>query len=92
MPSSAPARKKSPRRSTKPASADLQGQVDAMNRSQAVIEFNLDGTIITANDNFCGALGYTLDEIKGLHHRIFCETEYTNSTEYRAFWDKLNRA
>ena len=71
---------------------DLQGQVDAISKSQAVIEFNLDGTILTANDNFLGALGYTLEEIVGQHHRIFCETEYTNSAEYTAFWAKLGRA
>ncbi len=70
---------------------DLQGQVDAISKSQAVIEFELDGTIITANDNFLGALGYTLEEIEGKHHRIFCETEYTNSAEYTAFWAKLGR-
>ncbi len=70
---------------------DLQGQVDAISRSQAVIEFNLDGTILTANDNFLGAVGYTLEEIQGKHHRMFCETQYTNSAEYTAFWEKLGR-
>jgi len=71
--------------------ADLQGKVDAIGRSQAVIEFNLDGTVITANGNFLTALGYTLDEIKGRHHRIFCEAGYRESAEYRTFWDALNR-
>ncbi len=52
---------------------DLQGQVDAISKSQAVIEFNLDGTIITANDNFLATLGYTLDEVQGQHHRMFAE-------------------
>ncbi len=71
--------------------ANLRGQVEAINKSNAVIEFNLDGTIVTANDNFLGAVGYRLDEIKGKHHSIFCEETYRNSAEYRAFWEKLNR-
>ncbi len=65
---------------------DLQGKIDAINRSQAVIEFNLDGTIITANDNFLSAVGYTLEEIQGQHHRIFVDPAYANSTEYGQFW------
>ncbi len=69
----------------------LQSQLDAISEVQAVIEFELDGTIITANDNFLNTLGYTLEEIEGKHHRIFCETEYTNSAEYTAFWAKLGR-
>lgn len=70
---------------------DFEGQIDAIGKSQAVIEFNLDGTIITANENFCNALGYTLDEIQGQHHRIFCDPQYTQSPEYSAFWAKLNK-
>ncbi len=70
---------------------DLQSQVDAINKSQAVIEFNLDGTIITANDNFLGALGYTLEEIQGKHHRMFVEPKFAESTEYQKLWEKLNR-
>ena len=70
---------------------DLEGKVAAMDRSQAVIEFNLDGTIITANDNFLQVLGYTLPEIQGQHHRMFAETAYAASPEYAAFWVKLNR-
>ena len=69
---------------------ELQGMVAAINRSQAVIEFQLDGTVITANENFLGTLGYTLDEIKGKHHRIFVETAYANSAEYQQFWRELN--
>ncbi len=65
--------------------------LDALSRSQAVIEFKLDGTIITANENFCQALGYSLEEIKGKHHRIFCEPAYTATAEYREFWAMLNR-
>ena len=71
--------------------ADYEGQLAAIGKSQAVIEFKMDGTILTANDNFLGCLGYTLAEIKGQHHRMFCEPAYTQSGEYRAFWDALNR-
>ncbi len=65
--------------------------LDALSRSQAVIEFKLDGTIITANENFCQALGYSLEEIKGKHHRIFCDPAYTATADYREFWAMLNR-
>ncbi|MES1151839.1 MAG: PAS domain S-box protein, partial [Dongia sp.] len=71
--------------------ADLNGKVEAIGRSQAVIEFNLDGTIITANDNFLKTLGYNLDEIKGRHHSMFAEPAFASSAEYREFWAKLNR-
>ncbi len=71
--------------------ADFAGQVAAMSKANAVIEFNLDGTIITANDNFLGALGYTLSEIQGKHHRMFCEEAYRSSSAYTEFWAKLNR-
>jgi methyl-accepting chemotaxis protein len=71
--------------------ADLHGKVEAIGRSQAVIEFNMDGTIITANQNFLSVLGYTLDEIKGKHHSMFVEPAYRESAEYREFWAKLNR-
>ena len=69
--------------------ADARGQLDAINRTQAVIEFNLDGSIITANQNFLEAMGYSLDEVKGKHHRIFVDPGYAESEEYRAFWKKL---
>jgi methyl-accepting chemotaxis protein len=65
--------------------------VDAMRSQQAVIEFHLDGTIVTANDNFCAAVGYSLQEIQGKHHRMFVTPEYAASAEYQAFWAKLNR-
>ena len=71
--------------------ADLKGKVDAINRSQGVIEFNLDGTVITANENFLKLLGYTLSEIQGKHHSMFVEPGYRESAEYREFWAKLNR-
>ncbi len=70
---------------------DLAGQVAAINRSQAVIEFELDGTILTANENFLKALGYTLEEIQGKHHGMFVDPAYRTSNEYRAFWDRLGR-
>lgn len=71
--------------------ANLRGQVAAISRSQAVIEFNLDGTIITANDNFLNALGYRLDEVQGKHHSIFVEPSYRQSMEYQNFWGRLSR-
>jgi len=71
--------------------ADLAGQIAAIGKSQAVIEFNLDGTIITANDNFLHALGYALPEIKGKHHSLFVEPAERDGAAYREFWAKLNR-
>jgi methyl-accepting chemotaxis protein len=71
--------------------ADSKGQLDAIEKSQAVIEFNMDGTIITANDNFLNALGYSLGEIKGKHHSMFVETSERDGAEYREFWSSLNR-
>ena len=71
--------------------ADLQGKVEAIGRSQAVIEFELDGTIITANQNFLTVMGYRLEEIKGKHHSMFAEPAFAASAEYREFWAKLNR-
>jgi methyl-accepting chemotaxis protein len=75
----------------KQLNANFSGQIDAIGKSQAVIEFSLDGTILAANDNFLGALGYRLDEIKGKHHSLFVEESYRQSAEYREFWAKLNR-
>jgi PAS domain S-box-containing protein len=72
-------------------SVETQGKIKAIEKSQGVVEFNMDGTIITANENFLSSLGYTLDEVKGVHHRIFCEESYANSFEYLSFWEKLNR-
>jgi methyl-accepting chemotaxis protein len=63
----------------------------ALGRSQAVIEFAMDGTIITANDNFLHLMGYTLDEVRGRHHGLFVEESYRNSPPYREFWARLNR-
>ena len=71
--------------------AEFEGKINAIGKAQAVIEFNLDGTIVTANENFLKTLGYSLDEIQGKHHRMFCDPEYTSTREYRAFWEKLAR-
>jgi methyl-accepting chemotaxis protein len=71
--------------------ADYEGQLAAIGKSQAVIEFKLDGTIISANANFLDAMGYTLAEVQGRHHSIFVDSETKNSAEYREFWAKLNR-
>jgi methyl-accepting chemotaxis protein len=71
--------------------AELSGKVEAIGRSQAVIEFELDGTIITANPNFLNAVGYNLDEVKGRHHSMFVEPAIRDSAEYAELWQKLGR-
>ncbi|MCS3893120.1 methyl-accepting chemotaxis protein [Bradyrhizobium japonicum USDA 38] len=71
--------------------ADSDGQLAAIQKSQAVIEFNMDGTIRTANENFLKAVGYSLAEIKGQHHSMFVEPNEKNSAAYRQFWATLNR-
>jgi methyl-accepting chemotaxis protein len=71
--------------------ADYEGQLAAISKAQAVIEFSLEGKILGANENFCRTLGYSLEEIKGQHHSMFAESAYRLSPEYRAFWDKLGR-
>lgn len=71
--------------------ADLRGQVDAIRKSQAVIEFSLDGIVLTANRNFLEVMGYTLAEIQGKHHGMFVESAYRGSADYRQFWEKLSR-
>jgi methyl-accepting chemotaxis protein len=71
--------------------ADSQGQIDAIGKSQAVIHFNLDGTIVTANENFLKAVGYRLDEIQGRHHSMFVDEREKQSAAYRQFWEALNR-
>ncbi|MBP9694200.1 MAG: PAS domain-containing methyl-accepting chemotaxis protein [Alphaproteobacteria bacterium] len=70
--------------------ADYSGQINAADKSQAVIHFHLDGTIIKANKNFLDAMGYTLEDIQGKHHRIFTEPAYAQSDAYKEFWAKLN--
>jgi methyl-accepting chemotaxis protein len=71
--------------------ADYEGQLAAVSKAQAVIEFTLDGTILTANQNFLDTMGYSLEEIRGKHHSMFAEAGVAQSAEYRAFWAKLAR-
>ncbi len=73
----------------KQKNADYESQIQAIQKSQAVIEFGLDGIILDANENFLNTLGYTLNEVKGRHHRIFCEPDYVQSLAYQKFWEKL---
>ncbi|WP_426013557.1 methyl-accepting chemotaxis protein [Caulobacter sp. DWR2-3-1b2] len=70
---------------------ELEAQLAAMDRSQAVIEFRLDGTIIRANANFLHAIGYAADEIEGRHHSLFVSPGEAASAEYQEFWRQLNR-
>ncbi|GAA3840686.1 PAS domain-containing methyl-accepting chemotaxis protein [[Pseudomonas] carboxydohydrogena] len=72
-------------------SADYEGQIKAIHKSQAVIEFDLDGRVLTANDNFLAALGYTLEEIRGQHHGMFVDAAYRGGPDYREFWNALRR-
>jgi methyl-accepting chemotaxis protein len=69
---------------------NYQNQIDAISRSQAVIEFDMNGVILAANENFLAALGYTLSEIQGAHHSMFVEPDFKESPEYRDFWERLN--
>ncbi|MFQ5482357.1 MAG: PAS domain-containing protein, partial [Nitrospinaceae bacterium] len=69
----------------------LRAKLEAIEKSQGMIEFAMDGTILTANQNFLNVLGYSLEEIKGRHHRMLCESSYAASPEYAAFWEKLNQ-
>ena len=71
--------------------ADYTAQLAAISRTQAVIEFQMDGTILTANENFLKTLGYTLDEIKGKHHSMFVDGFEHQQPQYKEFWEKLNR-
>ena len=73
------------------AAAEFQGKRDAVNRVQAVIEFDLQGRVLTANDNFLNIMGYALDEVRGQHHRMFCDPAFVHSPEYLAFWERLGR-
>ena len=71
------------------AFADMSGQIAAIHKSQAVITFDLNGIVLDANDNFLGAVGYRLDEIKGKHHGMFVDAGYRECAEYRQFWEDL---
>jgi methyl-accepting chemotaxis protein len=72
------------------SNANFAGQIEAIGKSQAVIEFDMDGKVLTANENFLGALGYTLSEITGRHHSMFMPDDQRDSEAYRAFWARLN--
>ncbi|MDH0729963.1 PAS domain-containing methyl-accepting chemotaxis protein [Pseudomonas sichuanensis] len=72
-------------------SREHESLIKALMRSTAVIEFNLDGQVLTANDRFLQGMGYSLEQVRGKHHRIFCDPEEANSPEYKAFWEKLRR-
>ncbi len=69
--------------------SELQAVYTALDRVQGIIEFELDGTIIKANDNFLSVVGYAADEVIGKHHRIFCDPQYAASPEYAEFWRRL---
>jgi methyl-accepting chemotaxis protein len=68
---------------------DFNCKLEAISNASAVIEFTPDGNVIDANENFCATTGYSLEEIKGRHHRMFCERDYAASPEYTAFWERL---
>src|SRR5579863_6148238 len=71
--------------------AEFSSQLAAIGKSQAVIEFKMDGTVVTANENFLSAMGYSLDEIMGRHHSMFVDETSRHGIEYKEFWAKLNR-
>jgi methyl-accepting chemotaxis protein len=77
--------------SAKMANVEYEGKVSAMDKAQAVIEFDMNGIVLDANENFLAVMGYSLAEIKGEHHRNFCEDDYAVGPEYKKFWQKLNR-
>ncbi|RZI89718.1 MAG: methyl-accepting chemotaxis protein [Pseudomonas sp.] len=73
------------------SSREHESLINALMRSTAVIEFSLDGHVLTANERFLQTMGYRLEQVKGKHHRLFCEPEEANSAGYQLFWDKLRR-
>jgi methyl-accepting chemotaxis protein len=72
-------------------SADYKGQIDAISKAQAVIEYNMDGTILYANENFLRTFRYSLSEIKAKHHSMFVDEAYVRSAEYKSLWERLNQ-
>jgi methyl-accepting chemotaxis protein len=70
---------------------EQESQIKAINRSMATIEFNRQGEVISANENFLAVMGYRLEEIVGKHHRLFCERSESESNDYRQFWERLNQ-
>jgi methyl-accepting chemotaxis protein len=73
------------------ALATAQAKLAAISRSMAMIEFAPDGTILDANERFCQAMGYSVDELRGKHHRLFCEPDYAKSAEYQQLWRELGQ-
>ncbi|QBR33420.1 methyl-accepting chemotaxis protein [Pseudomonas sp. S150] len=71
--------------------SEANAKLQAIDRAMAVIEFDLNGGILTANQNFLTRMGYTLAELKGKHHRLFCRAELVNSSAYEDFWRRLNQ-
>lgn len=76
---------------TKLRQIELTTTIDALSKSNAIISFTPEGIILDANEAFLQTMKYSLDEIKGKHHRMFCESSYTNTQEYRDFWNRLSR-
>jgi methyl-accepting chemotaxis protein len=76
---------------TRMRNAEYEGKVSAIGKAQAVIEFDMSGNVLAANDNFLDVMGYYFDDIKGEHHRIFCDPDFAASADYKRFWQKLNR-
>ncbi|MDR0277161.1 MAG: methyl-accepting chemotaxis protein [Paucimonas sp.] len=72
-------------------SRENESLINALMRSTAVIEFNLNGEVLSANDRFLRTMGYSIEQVRGKHHRMFCEPEEYNSVAYQAFWEKLRR-
>ncbi len=75
----------------KARNADFEGKVAAIDRSQAVIEFDMGGKVLTVNENFLGLLGYRADEVIGKHHRMFVPEDEAQTSAYQLFWEKLGR-
>src|SRR3569623_917421 len=73
------------------SAGDAAATLAAIAKSQAIIEFTPDGTILDANQNFLGVMGYTLEEVRGQHQRILVERSYAQSPEYAEFWRRLGR-
>nr|WP_315975263.1 methyl-accepting chemotaxis protein [Pseudomonas sp. 6D_7.1_Bac1] len=73
------------------ALTEANAKLAAVSRTMAMIEFDATGVILEANENFCKAVGYSIEEIRGKHHRIFCEEDYAKSEDYQRFWRELDR-
>jgi methyl-accepting chemotaxis protein len=76
---------------TRKALAETQAKLAAISRCMAMIEFAPDGTILDANDQFCQAMGYSVEELRGKHHRLFCDPGYAKSAEYQQLWRELGQ-